>query len=419
MLICFSANYRTSTSAERAACVIPDAQLPRWFQTLRDAGATEALWLATCNRNELYLVIPDTLAPESVQAAIAREFPALALLWSPTHGLALQNDAVARHLMRVAASLDAMVVGEPQILGQVKDAAARAAEADLIGAELRTLLSHVLHVAKQIRTHTAVAECPVSINTIAVQLAAQIFDPLARCTVLVLGAGEMGADAVRAFRAADVRTMRIANRTRDKADALAATCGAAAYDWADWPAQLTDTDIVLSSIPPDEHTGAPLITAAHVAPRSNRPLLLIDIAQPRGIDPATGDLADVYLYGLDDLRALADANRAARADAVAAADALIDRAVTRYRHAVAPPLSETTIRALHRKCEEIRAAECERTLARGAHDPTFRASLDACTRAIVTKILHEPAMQLRQEIPATAGDDHPIHWLRRLFGLAE
>jgi glutamyl-tRNA reductase len=323
-----------------------------------------------------------------------------------------------RHVLRVASSLDSMVVGEPQILGQTKDAYRAAVECGAAGPILGRLFQHAFATAKRVRSETRVAARPVSVARVAVDLAEQIFEELAGKRALLLGAGEMTEAALAALRERGLASVTIANRTPERAEPLAARFGARVFGLAELPRLLAEADVVLSSIAGDVPLLTPGLVSAALAGRKSRPLFVIDIGVPRNADPALDQLDDVYLYDLDDLCAIADLNAAERSRDVAKAEAIIEEQQQRFDGWFAALRAVPTIRHLRERVESLRADELERALAKLQLSDAQRAGVELLTRSLVNKILHAPVSRLRREAEREEGIVY-LETARVLFGLDE
>lgn len=320
----------------------------------------------------------------------------------------------------VAAGLDSMVVGEPQILGQVKAAHAAAAAAGTVGPVLGDAVTQALRIARRVRTETDVGRGAVSVSYAAVELARKIFGDLQERTVVLIGAGEMGGLAARHLADLGVSRLVITSRTVERAEAIARETGGKAVPFEEYPRHAAAADILICA------AAAPhvLVTAGQVAgwvAARPRPLFCIDLGVPRNVDRGVGRLADVYLYDVDDLEAVVEANRRAREREVARARQLIAEAVARLARTAAARTAAPTIRSLRAKLEEIRQAEVERTVARlagrvGDRAPEVRAAVEAMSIALVSKILHGPIEQLKAA-QAAPGGARLRALVRELFGL--
>ena len=390
-------------------------------EVLADLQATavmpEVVVLSTCNRVEVYGVAE---APGEARTLVFRHLCRqrgidLTQVESAlyTH---LDGDAV-RHAFRVAASLDSMMIGEPQILGQVKDAFALAQACETVGPQLHTLFSQAFSVAKRVRTETEIARHAVSVSFAAVELAKKIFAGLGGRAVLLVGAGKMSELAAKHLVEQGAFPIYVANRTWARAQDLARSLSGTPVPWDELETALASVDIVVTS------TGAtePVITRPTVARimhgRRGRPLFFIDIAVPRDVEPGVDRLDDVYRYDIDDLKQVVDANLRERAREAQRAEALVDREVGKYLVRQGDVEVIPTIVSLRARLEEIRLAEVKRTLGRLPDaSPETRAAVDALSSAIVNKILHAPITKLRESSRAGASRSL-LEMVHELFGL--
>ena len=389
------------------------------LRRVRDLGDVhEAVIVSTCNRVEVYA------------AARSREkgVDDLCRFMADYHGVPLEDlrphlyvhtggDAV-RHVFRVASSLDSMVVGEPQILGQVKDAYEAASVGSATGLVLNRFMHKAFSTAKRVRTETRIAQAAVSVSFAAVQLARAIFGTLEGKSVMVIGAGEMCELAATHLVENGVSQVQVTNRTLARAADLAERFGGRAIPFEEFPYHLPEVDIVISS------TGAPHFVLGVDAVRSamkvrkQKPMFLIDIAVPRDIDPRINDLPNVYLYDVDDLQGVVEANKRERAREAEKAEQIVAEEVESFLAWLKTLEVTPTIRELRERFDAIRRAELEKTLRVFGDGLTKRQrkSLEAMTQAIVNKILHEPTVFLKQ----AAGDpdlEVSVEAVRRLFGL--
>lgn len=379
--------------------------------------ASEGAILSTCNRTEVYALVGHReTGTEKIQRFLSEFYgQPPASLTAHLYAYA-QRDAVA-HLFAVAAGLDSMIVGEPQILGQVRDAFAAAEAGNAAGPILSQLFRQALSVGKQARTDTAISRSAVSVSYAAVELARKIFGELGSHAVLVIGAGEMGQLAAKNLWDSGVRRLMVTNRTPARAEELAAQLGAEAWEFPKLSEALAHADIVISS------TGAPepVLTAEMVrqAMRARRqsPLFLIDIAVPRDIDPRAGQLPNVYLYNIDDLEAVCQANKREREKEIRKVETIIAAEVAKFfawweSLGVVP-----TINALRYKAESIRQSELDKALSKLSHlSDRDRNIINALSVAIVSKMLHLPITRLKERY--SNGHDH-TRTVRELFGLDE
>jgi len=380
-------------------------------QLTRRRGAAEAAILSTCNRTELYLS-----APEPAQAlAWLAEFHHLRLEELRPHLYTHARERAVRHAFRVAAGLDSMVLGEPQILGQMKEAVRAAESAGTLGTLLHRLFQRSFAVAKEVRTATEIGAASVSMAAAAVKLALRIFPSLAEQRVLFIGAGEMIELCATHFAAQRPRVLTIANRTRERAEPLAHRFGGTAIELRDLGAQLAVHDIVVSctasSLP---IVGKGMVERALRA-RRRRPLFLVDLAVPRDIEPEVGDLDDVFLYTVDDLQQIVRGNLDARRSAIEQAEAIIETQVGQFIHWMESRAAVPLIRALHEEAEAARRRELERALRRLAAGEEAARVLEALSRGLTAKLVHAPTQVLNE---APAQERHALgEALRRLFRL--
>ena len=416
-LVVVGLNHTTAPVAVRERVAIAEQELATCLDQFRDPVIDEVVILSTCNRVEFYLQAAQ--AEPSVERCI--EFMATyhALPASALAAYLYQwHDADAvRHLFRVAASLDSMVVGEPQILGQVKTAYLVASEAGRTGSVLHQLFTRALNVAKAVRSETGIGDHAVSVSYAAVELAKKIFERLEERTAMVVGAGETSELAARHLIRQGVATVFVANRTQERAEKLAQLLHAKAIAWDAFPEHLVHTDIVLSSTSAPQ----PIITKAMVhdvmRARRGKPMFFIDIAVPRDIEPAVNTLADVFLYDIDDLEHVVEANRRERQREALVAEDLIWREVRHFQQWLAALDVVPTIVALRQRAERVRQEELDKALAKlGPLGERERRAIEALTVGIVNKLLHAPTVNLKR-----ASRDGPVRdavqLLQRLFEL--
>ena len=394
------ANHRTAPIELRERLALGRAELADALRTLAgDDG--EAVVLSTCNRTELYLSGPHP------DAAVGRGLGLMSHRLGLAEDLALRHLYVHRerhavqHLLRVAAGLDSMILGEPQIQGQVRDAyaAAREAGADhpVVGPALNRLFQSALAAGGRVRSETGLGIGAASISSAAVELAKKIFGSLRGRRALVLGAGEMSEVTLECLRSEGVRSTIVANRTWDRARELADRWGGEAIRWESFAAALPQVDIVVCS------TAAPLPVVTVERMRDalpngvNRPLCILDIAVPRDVEPEVGNEAGVFLYDIDDLQQIVDDNLGRRRAELPAADAIVDQGVEDFWAWYSSLAVVPTIRALRDHGEQVRRDETERVLRQLAHlSEHDQQAVDALTRSILNKLLHTPTVRLRQ-----------------------
>ncbi len=383
---------------------------------LRQLGQSpgEALLVSTCNRVEFYLAgevagLLDAVREQVVALAGAHVLPHLYL-----H----EGETALVHLFRVTASLDSMVVGEPQILGQMKDAFELAQRAGAARGELARICAAAFGSAKRVRSETEIGRAATSMASAAVALASKIFGGLEGKAVLLIGAGEMIELAARHLRSAGAAPLRVANRTLDRAAALAAQVSGEAVPFETLDAQLVAADVIICSTA----SATPILTreriAATLRPRRYRPLFIVDLAVPRDVAPDVGTLETVYAYDVDDIQRVIAENTAFRAASAERAEVIVAEEVARFCQARAARDGVPVLARLRARAEQIRRAELERALANLPAPLTDaqRAVVEAMTAAIVNKMLHQPTAKLRAVVPGEGV--HPLaDAAAELFGL--
>jgi glutamyl-tRNA reductase len=361
------------------------------------SSALESVVLSTCNRSEIYVAstAPFERARDEIVDFLAAYHQLPPGTFTP-HLFSRDDAEAAKHLFRVAAGLDSMVVGEPQILGQVKDAFQSASERHCTGPVLTKLFHSSFNVGKRVRTETALGEGAVSISYAAVALARKIFGRLHGRRVLVLGAGDISSLTAQHLRAHGVGDIAIASRTAAHAEALASAVGGHSVQWEDFTSALSDADIVVTA------TGSqrPILTRPQVeAARGRRrpgPLFIIDVAVPRDVETSVGDIEQVFLYNVDDLQTVVQENISRRAAEIEQAERIVEEEVAKFIAWQRSRGAIPTVVALRQRFEAIRRAELERLDGKLAGlPPEARTAVDQVTRLIVEKLLLEPTEQLK------------------------
>jgi len=411
-------SHRNAPVALREQLAVEEDKLRELLLDLQGGDALqEIVLLSTCNRVEVYGVAE---APGEARAlafrALCRHRGVDLGTVEPLLYTHLDADAV-RHAFRVAASLDSMMIGEPQILGQVKDAFALAQACESVGPSLHPLFSQAFSVAKRVRTETDIARHAVSVSFAAVELAKKIFDGLSGRAALLVGAGKMSELAAKHLVEQGAFPIYVANRTWSRAVEMARALSGTAVPWDELTTALEAVDIVVTS------TGAtePVVTRAAVMRvmhgRRGRPLFFIDIAVPRDVEAGVDSLDDVYRYDIDDLKQVVDANLRERAREAQRAESLVEREVGKYLARQSDAEVIPTIVSLRARLEEIRLGELKKTLARLPEaTPETRAAIDALSNAMVNKILHVPITKLRESSRAGASRSW-LELVHELFGL--
>jgi glutamyl-tRNA reductase len=361
------------------------------FGSNRHPGV-EAAIISTCNRTEIYCAADQVALEHTVDWLAHSGGVSPALLRS--HAYTLHDDHAARHAFRVASGLDSMVLGEPQILGQMKDAVRAAETAGALGSTLNQLFQRSFAVAKEVRTATEIGAHSISMAAAAVRLAGQLFEDLRHTRVLFIGAGEMIDLAATHFAARQPRSIVIANRTLERGEKLASRFGGEAMRLADLPARLAEFDIVVSCTA----STLPLIGLGAVEralkARRHRPMFMVDLAVPRDIEPEVKALEDVYLYTVDDLAQVVQQGHANRQAAVAQAEVIIDAGVQSFMHWLDQRGTVPLIRQLNAQADEWRAAELARARKLLARGEDVDAVLEALSRGLTQKLLHGAMAEL-------------------------
>lgn len=380
----------------------------------------EAVIVSTCNRVEVYAASRSREVGVEALVAFMADYHRIPLEDLRPHLYVHAGTDAVRHVFRVASSLDSMVVGEPQILGQVKDAYEAATEGSATGLVLNRFMHKAFSTAKRVRTETRIAQSAVSVSFAAVELARKIFGSLEGKQVLVVGAGEMCELAATHLVENGVSGVQVTNRTLARAEALAERYEGRAVPFEEFTYHLPEVDIVIAS------TGAPhfVVEVEHVRAamkvRKQKPMFLIDIAVPRDIDPRINDLPNVYLYDVDDLQGVVDANRKERAKEAEKAEQIVGDEVESFLAWLKTLEVTPTIRELRGRFDAIRRTEVEKTLKAFGDNLTKKQekSIEAMSQAIVNKILHEPTLYLKR-LADEPEVDFSVDAVRRLFGLGE
>ena len=374
-------------------------------------GVQEAFVVSTCNRVEVFV--------HAEGEAPARHFFTSRTAEATEHLYVKEGAEAVRHLFRVAASLDSMVVGEQQILGQVKEAYGLASAAEAAGGFMSRLCNRAFVAAKRVRTETDIGRGATSMSQVAVDLVGKIFGDLERRAILLVGAGKMGALSAKALRVLGAEAVLVTNRSAERGQALADQVGGTFRPWDQLEALLAEADVIIVS------TGAPsyVVTEEMVRrarkQRRHRDLCLIDLAVPRNVDPACADLDEVYAYDVDDMQRVVSANHEARRGEAVRAEAIVEAEVLAFAQEREVRAALPVLVELRKRAERIARAEAERTLAAvGSRlDERGRRSVEAMAQAIVKKLLHGPTYRLKEA--AASGDSGLPGAASALFGLEE
>lgn len=408
-------SHRTAPVEIRERLAVAPEALEHELQALASqTGFEEALLISTCNRVELYATSDHPgEAMQRARETLGARLPEGAredVLYSE------RGVAVVRHAFRVASSLDSLVVGEPQILGQVKEAYEAAQSAGTAGTLLGRCFSQAFSTAKRVRNETGIAEGTVSVSSIACELAKKIFGHLDGRRTLLLGAGEMGEAAARSLRQTGTQ-LHVTNRSEERAQQLASSCGGRSVPYERLTTELAEADVVVASTASPKFILTPDLMRGVVRSRRHRPLFIIDIAVPRDVDPRVGTMDNVFVYDVDDLQQVAEENLAVRAREAADAERIIEEEVDSFLAWRRSLELAPTIVALRERFGQVADEELKRALSRLDHvSVEDRAVLEGMARSLVNKLLHQPMTQLKAGAIEPDGS-YLIDAVRRLFDL--
>lgn len=413
-------NHRTAPIEVRERMNIQESRLVEALADLaRREGILEGLILSTCNRVEVVTNSPDNVQAEPIIRQFLAECHHCDLTPYERYFYTYRQQDVVRHLFRVASSLDSMILGEPQILGQMKQAYAVARQIGALNGTLNAVVTQALAVARKVRRETAIGASAISISYAAVELAKKIFGSLEGKNVFLIGAGKMSELAANHLLRSGASSILVSNRTYERAVELAQAFHGTAIRFEELLDFVDKADIVISS------TGAPHFVVRKeqaeklLAARKNRPIFFIDIAVPRDIDPAVNELENAFVYDIDDLEQVVEANRKQREREAVWAEEIVRREVQKMMRRLASNDVVPTIKALERRLEQIQQSEMERFGSRlGAMTPDQREAVDALVRGIINKILHGPITELKSR----AGEPEQgtlVQLIRKIFGVGD
>jgi glutamyl-tRNA reductase len=414
-------NHRTAPIEVREQLAFSDEACSRGLRELIDGDLLrEGLIVSTCNRVEVLTSTGNGQASEGAERItnFLSECRPLPADYFRKHLYSHADDQAVRHMFRVASSLDSMVVGEPQVLGQVRRAYSVAVEAGTTGRVLNRLVHHALHVAKRVRSETGIAASAVSISFMAVELGRKIFDSLAGHTVLLVGAGEMAELAARHLVKAGASRVMVTNRSNDTAQKLAEEFGGEAVKYDALIDHLAAADIVICSTSAPDYLVTPEMARQVLDKRRNRPSFLIDISVPRNIDPAVGELPNLFVFDIDDLEAVVSSNIREREREAERAELIVDSEVMQFQQALRALDIGPTLGALRQKLQDIARDELARQRSRlGELTPEQEKAIEALLTATVNKLSHPLLSHLRRSYETTA-EETLSEW-RDAFGLDE
>jgi glutamyl-tRNA reductase len=419
-LLVTGVSHKTAPVEVRECLAFRDEALPAALADLKAReGVAEALILSTCNRVEVTVTTEDDADPRAIVDSFLADHKAVSPHTIGPHLYRHEGRDAIHHLFRVAASLDSMVVGEPQILGQLKAAYAAAKDSGAVCGWLEGLLARSFSVAKRVRSETGIGQMAVSVSYAAVELARKIFGSLANRTVMIAGAGKMSELAARHLRSSGASHVFVTNRTHERAMEMAALFQGTPVEYTRFVAMLPEVDILIAS------SGAPHYILHKdemqrvIAARRNKPMFLIDIAVPRNIEPAVNEIDNVFLYDIDDLQEVVNANLRERLKAAERAESLVaeevERTMARLKVAEVTP----TIIGLQEQLEQIRAGEIEKARRKyGPFTPQQEQAIEALTRGMMNKIAHGPISEIRNHAGHPEGA-HVIAAIRKAFHLQD
>ncbi len=393
------------------------AAVKQMEKLVEQPGISEALILSTCNRVEFLLQAgAGSDASQELFSFLEASGEGVIADAKPYFYRYVDEEAV-RHVFRVASSLDSMVVGEPQILGQVKEAYAHAKAAGTIRGELDFVLNHAFRVARRVRNETGIGQMAVSISFVAVELARKIFGDLSGRSILIVGAGKMSELAARHLLGAGAVRVYVTNRTHERAVALAATFEGEAVAFDRLFEVLTKVDIVISSTGARHFILNKKTAEAVIAARKQRPVFLVDIAVPRDIDPAINSIDNMFVYDIDDLQQVADANLRQRKREAERAEAIVEEELAKLMHRLKTHQVAPTIVSLQDELERVRQAEVGRFRSKlGTLDTEQQQAVDAMTRSMINKIAHSPISHMKR-LASHPDGLHFVEFVKRAFNL--
>lgn len=415
-LLALGINHKTAPVSVRERVAFTPEQLTDALSDARvSASLKEVAILSTCNRTELYC----TTELEGTRALLEwlGKFHDLDPDQLEGCSYAHWGEDAARHMMRVASGLDSLVLGEPQILGQLKSSFALSQDEGHVGAELGRLFQQTFSVAKQVRTDTAIGENPVSVAYAAVSLAQHIFSDLSSSRALLIGAGETIELVARHLAQAGVQDITVANRTLNRALSLAEEFNGKAILLGDIPEALCDADIVIASTASQLPILGKGAVEAALKKRKHEPIFMVDIAVPRDIEPQVADLDDVYLYTVDDLKEVIEENQRSRENAAREAEEIIEAGAHEFMRQLRSLLAVDTLTSLRSQAEQIRDQELEKAMRQLRNGKDAEEVLSQLARGLTNKMLHQPTIQMRKA--SAEGRTEVLSMVQELYQLSE
>jgi glutamyl-tRNA reductase len=416
-LICIGINHRTAPIEIREKMWFSNDEVRTFLPSMKEKHAKECVLLSTCNRTELYYIPRENVETGSNEiVGFLSGFKVKDNSVSDGHFYIINALNAVKHLFKVTAAVDSMVLGDVQILNQVKEAYTMAFERSTTGIILNRLFNNALHLGKRVRTETEIGEGAISISYAAAELASKIFEDLSKRTALLIGAGETGELTAKHLSGKNLGKLLIANRTKERAETLASQLGGISVNFDSLLETIKDVDIVISSVNTSDYLIKAKDLQKTVRTRGSRPLFIIDIGVPRNIDPGANSIDNVFLHDIDGLNHIIDRNLANREAQVPKVHQIVLEELEAFNQWYKSLEVAPTIEQLREQFETIRHEEVEKY--RNKFSPEKQEELEILTRRIVNKILHTPMVNLRSE--ALTEEDqiqHKIHILRYLFGL--
>jgi len=405
-------NHNTAPVEVREKLALGSWQLKEVLISLFD-HVPEGIILSTCNRTEVYTLADEHYSERTRVEDFLSELGDMSISELSPYLYAFQQEMAVSHLFRIASGLESVILGEFEVLGQVREALQDAESTGLVSLPLLNLFRQAVRVGRRARLETGISRYSVSVSSVAIDLAKRTFDDLSNCKVLVISAGEAGKLAVKALVKHGISDLMVTSRSYEKALALASAHGGKAVPFHHLKEPLIEADILISSSGAPHFILEPSVVAEAMQSRPHRPLVLIDIAVPRDIDPRVKDIENVLLYDIDDLETVSGSNHRQRAKEKEKVMTIIDAEVAKFMSWWHSLEAVPTITALVSKAERIRRTQLTRTLSRMQMSDEDRAAIDAMTQAIVKRILHDPIRSLRN---GEQGDNH-IQAVQELFDL--
>ncbi len=411
-------SHKTAPVKVREDFAFKEDMLPKALQDLQRLGASEAVIVSTCNRVEIAVTADNGSGSREIVSRFVQEWKGGSAKFDG-HLYTLDHEDAIHHLFRVASSLDSMVVGEPQILGQMKAAYQIAKQEGTLGGLLENVITHAFGVAKRVRTETGIGQMAVSVSYAAVELARKIFGSLKGKSVMIVGSGKMGELAARHLRRSGAEKILVTNRTWERALEFARIFDGTAVPYDRFKAMLHEVDIVIASTGADHYLILPEDMRRAIAARKNKPMFLIDIAVPRNIDPVVNQIGGVFLYDVDDLEGVVTANIQERAKQAEDAERIVRDEVDQMMMRLKIEQVKPTIVSLQGQLEEIRLGEVTKLFRKAPGlTPEQQQAVEAMTKSIINKIAHGPISELRKNA-ATPDGEQVIDAIRRVFHLQE